>query len=381
MKFLPLFWSGIWRKPGRTALIFFQVSVAFALFGMLQGLKTGVDHAAAAARADLLIVHSRLSFLAQSLPAGSLEQIKSVPGVKMAVPVDIFGATYQKPTQGLGVVAISLVKDWPAAFTFTVAPEYLAAFQKLRTATLVREELAEKYAWKIGDRIPLMSNTAQMSGSTDWAFDVVGTFRDSDVGSGRDNILINLAYLEEARFLGKGTVQHFNVAISDPKQAATVSDEIDRRFANSPQETKTESLLELAQANAQSIGDMNFLIRAIVAAVLAALLFATANMMMQSIRERRVELAVLKAVGFTDRAVFLLILAEALLVCVTAAAFGLALAALILPLAAALVVGLSMPRIVLAIGLALAIGVALISAAIPAAMAARLKVASALVSG
>jgi len=181
--------------------------------------------------------------------------------------------------------------------------------------------------------------------------------------------------------LGKGTVQHFNVAISDPKQAATVSDEIDRRFANSPQETKTESLLELAQANAQSIGDMNFLIRAIVAAVLAALLFATANMMMQSIRERRVELAVLKAVGFTDRAVFLLILAEALLVCVTAAAFGLALAALILPLAAALVVGLSMPRIVLAIGLALAIGVALISAAIPAAMAARLKVASALVSG
>jgi len=220
-----------------------------------------------------------------------------------------------------------------------------------------------------------------MSGSTDWAFDVVGTFRDSDVGSGRDNILINLAYLEEARFLGKGTVQHFNVAISDPKQAATVSDEIDRRFANSPQETKTESLLELAQANAQSIGDMNFLIRAIVAAVLAALLFATANMMMQSIRERRVELAVLKAVGFTDRAVFLLILAEALLVCVTAAAFGLALAALILPLAAALVVGLSMPRIVLAIGLALAIGVALISAAIPAAMAARLKVASALVSG
>jgi putative ABC transport system permease protein len=98
MRFLPLFWSGIWRKPGRTALIFLQVSVAFALFGMLQGLKTGVDRAAAAARADLLIVHSRLSFLAESLPAGSLEQIKSVPGVELVVPVDIFGATYQKPT-------------------------------------------------------------------------------------------------------------------------------------------------------------------------------------------------------------------------------------------------------------------------------------------
>lgn len=381
MKFLPLFWSGIWRKPGRTALIFLQVSVAFALFGMLQGLKTGVDHAAAAARADLLIVHSRLSFLAAPLPAGSLDQIKSVPGVKLVVPVDIFGATYQKPTQGLGVVAIGLAKDWPSAFTFTIAPEYLANFQKLRTAALVRVELAEKYGWKIGDRIPLMSQTAQMNGSTDWAFDVVGTFTDSDVGSGRDNILINLAYLEEARALGKGTVQHFNVAISDPKQAATISDEIDRHFANSAQETKTESLLELAQARAQSIGDMDFLIRAIVGAALAALLLATASMMMQSIRERRLELAVLKAVGFADHTVFLLILAESLLVCVAAAAFGLALATLLLPIAGMFVVGLSMPRIVIAIGFGLAIVVALISAAIPAAQAGRLKVATALAIG
>jgi putative ABC transport system permease protein len=381
MKFLPLFWSGIWRKPGRTALIFFQVSVAFALFGMLQGMKTGVDRAAAAARADLLIVHSRLSYLAEPLPAGSLDQIKSVPGVELVAAVDIFGATYQKPTQYLGVVAISLVKNWPSAFTFSIAPEHLAAFQTLRTAALVRNELVQKYGWKIGDRIPLMSHTAQMNGSTDWAFDVVGTFGDSDVGGGRDNILINLAYLEEARLLGKGTVQHFNVAISDPQQATAVSDEIDRRFANSPQETKTESLLELAQTQAQSIGDMNFLIRAIVGAALAALLLATASMMMQSIRERRLELAVLKAVGFTDRTVFLVILAEALLVCVAAAAFGLALATLLLPIAGMFVLGLSMPKIVIAIGLGLAVVVALISATVPAVQAARLKVATALANG
>ncbi len=378
MKFLPLFWSGIWRKPGRTALIFLQVCVAFALFGLLQGLKTGVDHAAAAARADLLIVHSRLSFLAEPLPAAALDRIKSIPGVQLVVPVDIFGATYQKPTQRLAVVAIGIGKDWPSAFTFTIAPEYLAAFNKLRTAALVRNELAQKYGWKIGDRIPLMSNTAQMNGSTDWAFDVVGTFSDSDVGGGRDNILINLAYLDEARFLGKGTVQHFNVAIADPKQAVAVADEIDRRFANSSQETKTESLLELAQQQAQSIGDMNFLIRAVVGAALAALLFATASMMMQSIRERRLELAVLKAVGFTDRTVFLIVVAEALLVCIAAAAFGLALATALLPIAGIFVVGLSMPKIVIAAGLALAVLVALISAAVPAALAARLKVAAAL---
>jgi putative ABC transport system permease protein len=378
MRFLPLVWSGIWRKPGRTILIFLQVSVAFALFGVLQGLKTGVEHAIAAARGDLLIVHSRMSFLADSRPLGLLEQIKSVPGVKVVIPVDIFRATYQKPTQRLGVVAISPDPDWLSAFTFTVAPEYVAAFQKTRTGALVRVELIKKYGWKVGDRIPLLSNTAQLSGSTDWVFDIVGTFSDSDLGSGIDNILINFAYLDAARLVGRGTVQHFNVAVSDPNLAVTVADEIDRRFANSANETRSESLRELAQSQLQSIGDLNFLIRAIVAAVLVALLFATATMMMQSLRERTPELAVLKTLGFTDRAVFLLILAEAIAVCVAAAAFGLALARLAFPLAAKFVPGLSMPREVVEVGLVCAVLVGLVSAAVPAVRAARLEVATAL---
>jgi putative ABC transport system permease protein len=378
MKFLPLIWSGVWRKPGRTILIFLQVSVAFALFGVLQGLKTGVEHLVAAARADVLIVHSRASFLADSLPLGLREQIRSVAGVKVVIPVDIFGATYQKPSEKLGVVAISPDPDWLAAFTFTTAPAYAAALQRTRTGALVRVALAEKYGWKVGDHIPLMSRTAQLNGSTDWAFDVVGTYSDSDVGGGRDTILINFAYLDEARLSGKGTVQHFNVAVYDPRSAVKVADAIDRRFANSSNETETESLQELAQSQVQALGDLNFLIRAIVSAVLVALLFATATMMMQSLRERTPELAVLKTLGFRDRAVFLLILAEAAAVCVAGAACGLALALLAFPFAARFVQGLAMPGIVVAVGLAFGALVALISAAVPAATAARLRVATAL---
>jgi putative ABC transport system permease protein len=294
--------------------------------------------------------------------------------------VDIFFATYQKPTQGLGVVAIGLEGDWSSAFTYDIPPEYLEALKKHRTGALVKADLAEKYGWKIGDRIPLQSNVAQTSGTTDWAFDMVGTFTDSDFGGGRYIIVVNFAYLDEARALKKGTVQHFNVLIADPKEAATVADEIDRRFANSPQETKTESLIELAQAQMQSVGDFSFLIRAIVAATAVALLLATATMMIQSVRERTLELAVLKAVGFTNRTVFLLILGEALVLCVVAATFGLALATVALPLSA-IVPGLAMPAIVVVIGLGLAILLALISAAVPALLAARLKVATALVNG
>ncbi|TLY86687.1 MAG: FtsX-like permease family protein [Gammaproteobacteria bacterium] len=334
MKFLPLIWSGIWRKPGRTILIFLQVSVAFALFGVLQGLKTGVAHAVAAARADLLLVHSRESYILQPLPLGLLDQIRSVPGVKVAIPVELTGATYQKPTEGIGIVAVSPEDDWPSP---------------------------------------------QKNGSTDWAFDVVGTFTDSDVGVGRARfVLISFPYFDEARAAGKATVNHFNVAVSDPKLAVPVADAIDRRFANSSHETKTESLRELAQANVQRIGDFDFLLQAVVGAVLVALLFATTTMMIQSTRERTPELAVIKTLGFTDHAVFLLILAEALVIFLGGAALGLALATLTLPLAARFVLGLSMPGVVVVIGLVSGALMALVSAAVPAALAARLRVATAL---
>ena len=378
MRYLPLIWSGIWRKPGRTILIFLQVSVAFALFGVLQGLKTGVAHAVAAARADLLIVHSRLSSLAQPLPFSLLDRIRSVPGVKLAVPVELFGAAYQKPTEQLLVVAVSPEGDWPAAFTYTIAPQYVDAFRRSRTAMLVRDLVADKYGWKVGDHIPLQATVAQKNGSTDWAFDVVGTFTDSDIGGGRYIVIINFPYFDEARLTGKGNVNHFNVAVTDPKLAAQVSDAIDRRFANSSHETKTESLRELAQSSAQSIGDFDFLIRAVVGAVLVALLFATTTMTIHSIHERTPELAVIKTLGFSDRTVFLLVLAEALVVFLAGAALGLALATLTLPLAARFVPGLSMPGVVVVIGLTLAVLVALVSAAIPAALAARLRVATAL---
>jgi putative ABC transport system permease protein len=292
----------------------------------------------------------------------------------------LFGAIYQNPSQKLGLVAIRPDEGWLSAFTFTIAPEYVAALRKIRTGAIIKEGLVKKYGWKVGDHIPLISTTAQMNGSTDWAFDVVGTYGDSDVGGGNDTLLINYAYFDEARLVGKGTVKHFNVSVSDPRLAVSVADEIDRRFANSSNETRTESLRELAQSQMQSIGDLNFLIRAILGAVLVALLFATATMMMQSIRERTPELAVLKTLGFNDRAVFLFILAEAMVVFIAAAACGLALAMLIFPFASQFVHGLSMPLIVVAVGLGFGALVAAISASVPAVLAARLKIAAALAS-
>jgi putative ABC transport system permease protein len=168
------------------------------------------------------------------------------------------------------------------------------------------------------------------------------------------------------------------VVVSDPKQAAAVSETIDRIFANSSNGTRTASFRENAQQQLQSLGDLNFAIRSIIGAVLIALMFSTATMMMQTIRERTPELAVLKTLGFDDRTVFVLVVLESLLVCVAASLAGLALAWIAFPLAAKYMPGLSMPLAVVELAIAGAVLVALISVSVPGVRAARLRIVDAL---
>ncbi|HEY4210986.1 MAG TPA: FtsX-like permease family protein [Steroidobacteraceae bacterium] len=378
MKYLPLVWSGIWRKPGRTALVLLQVAVAFALFGVLQGMKTGVDNAVAKARADVLFIGPAV-FGGAPLPHSSLDRLRTIPGVKTVSFADGLLGTYQKPNQFVFALAIDPGDEWmtlvPELVTFP--PHSLEALRKTRTGVLITTDLGKKYGWHVGDRIPMNSALKQKDGSGTWTFDVVGYLTDRELG--QDNLMVmNYSYLDEARLLNKGTVRNLYAIVDDPRHAAEVSAAIDRVFANSSNETQTASFRELSQQQMRQIGDLNFAIRSIVGAVLVALLFSTATMMMQTIRERTAEFAVLKTLGFTDRGVFLTIVAEALCVCTAGALVGLALAWGIFPYAAKFVAGLSMPLIVIAIGVAGAVCIAVLSAVVPAFRAARIPVADAL---
>ncbi len=322
MKFLPLVWSGIWRKPARTFLTLTQVVVAFALFGVLQGMKTGVDEAIAGARADVLSV-GPAALGGVPLPRAYLERLRSIPGVKTVAFSDGLLGTYQNPTQTVFVLAIQDSDVWLTLIpeVFQVAPSDLAALRRTRTGVLVSADVAEKYGWRVGDRIPLTSATLQKNGSGSWVFDVVGTFAARDVQDGY--IVANYAYLDEARALNNGTVGNFYAVVADPKQAAEVTEAIDSAFVNSSNETRTVSFREMAQQQMQAIGDLDFAIRCIVSAVLVALLFSVTTMMIQTTRERTSELAVLKTLGFSKRVVFQLVVGEKIKTCVAGSIIGL----------------------------------------------------------
>jgi putative ABC transport system permease protein len=378
MKYLPLVWSGIWRKPVRTALIFLQVCVAFALFGVLQGMKTGMDRAIANTPADVLYVGPAV-YGGTPLSIAALSRLQSVPGVK-AVSFN-YGmlSFYQKPTQQVYVLGIppSELMRTILPEEFIVQPKDFEALRKTRTGMLITADIGRKYGWHIGDRIPLTSTTLRSNGSATWTFDIVGmaTLNNRDEGI---YVFANYYYIDEARALNKGTVGHFYAIASDPKRAAAVSDAIDRAFANSASPTHTESFREFAQEDLQSLGDLSFAILSILSAVLVALVFSTTTMMMQTVRERTPELAVLKTFGFGNRTVFLLVAAESLVVCIPASLAGLALAWIMFPFAAKYIAGLSMPMVIVAFGILGAVLVALISVSVPALRAARLNIVDAL---
>ncbi|MGH8150726.1 MAG: ABC transporter permease [Steroidobacteraceae bacterium] len=377
MKYLPLVWAGIWRQRGRAILMLLQIASAFVLFGTLQGFDAGVDRTIADSHRDRLYVESRVA-LDDPLPIGMLAKIRSVPDVERVAERADFGGTYQRPNQYIPAAAVN------ADVFFGMYPEAkvsrggVAALERDRAGAIVGLVTMRKYGWKVGEHVVIDSTVPKLGGSHDWGFDIVGTYDVSDHPTDSVLIITNLAYFNEERLTGPNHVNFFVAQIANPADADAIALAIDNAFANSPNETHTESGAELAVAQFQQLGDLDFIVHGVIGAVFFALLLATGALMMQSIRERVPELAVMKTIGFTDRRLLALLLAESVVFCVAAGAIGLGIGSALLPLARRDVGITIVPGIMFAEGIACAVLLAVLAAWIPARRGARLAVADAL---
>jgi putative ABC transport system permease protein len=377
LKYLPLVWAGIWRKRSRAVLMLLQIASAFALFGLLEGFNAGIRQAIAATRGDRLYVGSNVA-LGNPLPISSLARIRATPGVVAATTRSPLPGTYQSPTQQVPILAADANAFFVIYDELKASQDAIDALDRTRTGVLVGNVTMKKYAWKVGDRVVFQSPVPKTDGSRDWAFDIVGTYDQPADPASATALICNFAYLNEARLTDRDNTQIIAVKIDSPASASMVIAAIDGAFANSDHETRTQSEADLLTGQIQQIGDLNFLARAIIAAVFFALLFATGALMMQSIRERMPELAVLKTVGFSDRLVVGLIISEAVTFCIFSAGVGLAIASFLLPLARALIGNVPMPNTVLVAGVGFAALLGLIGGAVPAWRGMRLEVADAL---
>ena len=379
MKYLVLVRAGLWRKKARTILTMLSVVVAFLLFGLLQGINQGMNHVFQSLNVDRLYVQSRIS-MSDGLPLSYLEQIQSVPGVRAVTHWSYFGGFYQDVQNSLPVFAIDASTQFVVYPKIKIPEDQIAAMQRTRTGAIVSAEIAAQYGWKVGDKIPLQTSIwTKKDGSDTYPVDLVGIMDISAYNAGSfPAFYINYAYLDQARAFGNGSVLYYIVSIDDPRRGSEMAATIDAKFANSSDETTTQTEQVFAQSQIRQVGDINLIANSIVGAALFTLLFLTANTMMQSVRERIPELAVLKTLGFSDRKVLTLILLEAVFLCGVSGAVGLVLARLAFSFMGSLFGALSPSAPVLEAGFAIAMLLAVVSGFPPAWRSTRINIVDAL---
>jgi putative ABC transport system permease protein len=382
MKYLHLIWAALFRSKTRTFLTLLSVVTAFLLFGMLDSVRVAFNSSANVAGYDRLIVTSKLS-ITQSLPYSLDAQIESVPGVKQSSYATWFGGIYQDPKNFFPNFAIGpgYIELYPE---YVLPPEQLKAFYAERTGAIVGEALAKQHGWKIGDTIPLQATIFPTKGSNNWNFKLVGIFRmnDNKRKGEEKQLMFNWKYFDEANDYIKGQVHWYVVDLADASQSTRVARAIDALSDNSDHETKTQTEQAFNQAFFKQIGDIGMIVTSIMAAVFFTLLLLTGNTMAQAVRERIPELAVLKTIGFSNRSVLWLVLAEAIALIVLGGLIGLGIAAAMMPAISSASMGLiqlpHMPAATWGLGIALMIVIGVVVGLLPAMRAMRLNIVDAL---
>ena len=335
-KYLPLVLSALLRKKTRTAFTLAALAMAFLLIGLLQAVNAVLSGGADFLGASRMITQAKTSFT-QPLPMRLLPQIEAVPGVEFVSHSQFFGGVFQDPNQFFPQFAVNPQRLYNTYPEWVLPADQRRAFISTQDGAIAGRLLANKYGWKVGDIIPLTSFIwTKADGSRVWEWRLVGIFdgRDEEWSKRANLMYLNYAQFDEARVTGaKGLAGVFVVRVADPMQSEQIAARIDKQFENSSDETKTQSEQEFQLGFLKQLGDIAFILNAISGAVFFTILILTGYTMSQAVRERIPELAVLKCLGFTDRTVLGLVLAESFALCLLGALAGMFLATIIPPLA------------------------------------------------
>ncbi|MBB5737597.1 putative ABC transport system permease protein [Xanthomonas arboricola] len=379
MNHLLLVWKGLWRKPVRTGLTFASMTVAFLLFGLLSGINQGLNTVTERFHLDRLYVMNRISMY-HPLGLPLAEQIQKIPGVADVAYWAYFVGYYQRPTVQLPIVAADVQRMFRMYPELRLPAEKVQDMLRIRSGAIISRNLAKRFNWKPGDRIPIKSSLwPRKDGSDVWYFDVVGIYEPIEASPAlNDLFFINLEYFDEARAYGAGSVHLMIVRVQDERQSGAIAKTIDDMAENSAFQTRTRTENAYAAVQWRQINDLRKVSNFIIGTVLFTLIVVSASTMMQSVRQRFAELALLMTLGFTPLRIALLILAESLLLCLLAAAAGIGLTTLVFPSVAELFGAMRLQPAAMVYVLLIAVGIAVVSAVLPILRAMRFSIVAAL---
>lgn len=381
MKYLFLVWKSLWRRKIRTAFTLACIFIAFVLFGLLMTIRAAFGLGVELAGLDRLVLIHKVSLI-MPLPVSYQARIKAVPGVQSVAHNTWFGGIYQDPANFFAKIALDPEVYFAMYPEFKLPPDQMKAWLADRQGAVVGKDLAARFGWKIGDRIPIQGDIWKPksgNGST-WEFNLVGLY-DGDKGVDKTNFFFRYDYFDENRQFGQGLVGWYIVKIDDPSKSVEMAQTFDAMFANSPDETKTTTEKGFVESFAKQIGDIGSIMIAILVAVLFTILLVVANTMAQAVRERTSEIAVLKTLGFTNVSVLALVLGESLFIALLGGSLGLGLAWAIVQQGDptnGMLPAFVLPQRDLVLGVALMLVLGVLAGALPAVQAMRLRITDAL---
>jgi putative ABC transport system permease protein len=327
MKFLPLVWRNLMRRKVRTIFTVLSILIAFILFGGLMAVRAAFSMGVEVAGADRLMTIHKVSLI-QWLPKSYEDRIRSVDGVTGVTHASWFGGYYQEPSNYLANMAVDPERWLQMYPEFEVPAEQAKAWVSDRTSAIVGVDTANKYKWKVGDRVPLISPIYRKRDGSPWEFTIAGIYDSSVKGTDKTQFFFHWDYINETfrNTAIANNVGWYVVRVGDPANADKLAKEIDALFANSPNETKTSTEKAWVSDFAGQIGDIGAIVIRIAALVLGLMLFVAGNAMAQSIRERINELGVLKTLGYGNGRILALVLLESCTLAVIGGGIGLAIA-------------------------------------------------------
>ncbi|HEU4950325.1 MAG TPA: FtsX-like permease family protein [Holophagaceae bacterium] len=325
MRLLPLVWKSLWRSKRRTLLVLLSLTLSVFIVTVLQSLLTTLDSVANNPNSSNRIVVRNKSGLTQFLPVAYEAWLRQQPEVAATCKLQWFGGEYKDPSNFFPQFAsdeTTLFQVFREEFGASgITDAQLKDYQRDGNGCIVGKALADKYGWKVGDTIPLKGTIFPVNPR----LTVRIIFR-ADKPSNENVLHFHYKLLEEGVPWFKGRTGSFYVRVKRPEQVPALCARIDRHFANSPAEVTAETENAFNLSFVKMLGNINAIIQGITAAVAVAILIVTASTMAGAIRERRTEIAVLRAMGFRTGAVLGLLLAEGLLLVGAAGALGILLA-------------------------------------------------------
>jgi putative ABC transport system permease protein len=312
MKFLPLVWRNLMRRKIRTGITVLTIMVAFILFGALMAIRAAFSMGVDVAGADRLMMIHKVSLI-QLLPRSYAERIRSTDGVTEVSHANWFGGYYREPTnfiQNLAVDPESWLRMYPE---FQLPEDQKKAWLADRGAAVIGVDLARRFDWKLGDRVPLISPIYRKPDGSPWDFVIAGIYDSAAAGVDKTQFFFHYDYLNEAMRTMPGfadQVGWYVFRVADPATSDQLAKRVDAMFANSSAETKTATEKAFVSDFAKQVGDIGSIMVAITAIVMFFILVVAGNSMAQSVRERINELGVLKTLGFGDGRILSLVLLE-----------------------------------------------------------------------